>query len=210
MKQYEMTKKKTNMKTDVRVLAQIGVLSCLAFILMMLEFPLWFAPGFYQLDFSELPVLIGAFAMGPLAGVTIELIKVTLYFFLHGSSTMGVGDLANFVIGCAFVIPAAVMYKHHKSRKNALIGMSIGTLAMVLVSSVVNAFVLLPLYVTAFHIPMSTMIEMGSTVNPSITGLRTFILLAVVPFNVVKGIVISLLTMLLYKKVSPLLHNRIR
>lgn len=204
MDQTQNTRKKKLL--DARGIAQIGILGAAAFILMMLEFPLWFAPGFYQLDFSELPVLIGGFAMGPLAGALIELIKVVLYFFLHGSSTLGVGDLANFIIGCALVVPASLIYARRKTKKRAVIGMVVGTLTMTVAGSLINAFVLLPLYATAFGMPMEKLIAMGTAVNPSITGLATFVLLAVAPFNLVKGTVVSLITALIYKKVSPILH----
>ncbi|HEX3016363.1 MAG TPA: ECF transporter S component [Caproicibacter sp.] len=194
---------------DIRNIAQIGILSAIAFILMTVEIPLWFAPGFYRLDLSELPVLVGSFAMGPLAGVLIEMVKVLLYFFVHGSSTAGVGDFANFIFGCSFVVPAALFYKREKTKKNALVGLAVGTVLMAIVGGIINAYVLLPLYASAFHMPMNALIQMGTKVNPSITNLTTFILLAVVPFNLFKGVVVSVLTMLLYKRVSPILHGRI-
>lgn len=203
-------KKRTASLFEVRNIAQIGVLGGIAFVLMTIEFPLWFAPGFYRLDLSELPVLVGGFAMGPLAGVMIELIKVLLYFFIHGSSTAGIGDLANFLCGCCLVVPAALLYRHRKSRKNAMIGMAVGTVLLAAAGGVINAYVLLPLYASAFHMPMAALVQMGTKVNPSITGLASFILLAVVPFNLFKGAVVSGLTLLLYKKVSPILHGKIR
>ena len=202
--------KREGLRLDARTIAQIGMLSGIAFLLMMFEFPLWFAPGFYKLDFSELPVLIGGFAMGPAAGALIELIKVTLYFFIHGSSTAGVGDAANFLVGCAMVVPSALIYKRHKTRRTALWGLAAGTAALVLAGSLMNAYVLLPLYAAAYHMPLSALIGMGTAVNPGITDLGTFVLLAVAPFNLFKGISVSCLTMLLYKRVSPLLHGRLR
>lgn len=210
MENTENVKVQAASRLDVWSIAQIGVLSGLAFILMTVEFPLWFAPGFYRLDFSDIPALIGCFAMGPLAGVLIEFIKVLLYFFIHGSSTAGVGDFANFLIGCSLILPASIFYKHHKTRKNALIGMTAGTILMTVVGSLLNAYLLLPLYATAFHMPMSILIQMGTKVNSSITDLSSFILLAVAPFNFFKGTVVSCITMLIYKKVSPILHGSFR
>lgn len=195
---------------DIRTTAQIGVLSAIAFLLMMVEFPLWFAPGFYRLDLSELPVLLGAFSMGPLAGVAIELVKVVLYFFLHGSSTAGVGDLANFVIGCCFAVPAGLIYRREKTKKNAILGMTVGTLAMTAAGAALNAFLLLPLYAAAFSLPIEELIAAGTAVNPAITDLSGFVFLAVVPFNLLKGIVVSALTFLLYKRLSPILHGKYR
>lgn len=195
---------------EVRNIVQIGILSALAFLLMSLEFPLWFAPGFYRLDLSELPVLIGAFAMGPVAGILIEFVKILLYFFIHGSSTAGVGDLANFIFGCCLVVPASVMYQRKKTRKNAMIGMAVGTVVMAAAAWIINALILLPLYAAAFHMPLSAIIAMGTKVNASVNSLSTFVLLIVVPFNLFKGVVVSLLTLLLYKRVSPILHGKLR
>ena len=210
MNSIENLKEQSKSVFEIRNVAQIGVLGGISFILMTIEFPLWFAPGFYRLDISELPVLIGSFAMGPLAGVLIEMIKVLLYFFIHGSSTAGVGDFANFIFGCSLVVPSSILYQRHKSRKTALIGLGIGTLTMTVASALLNAYLLLPVYSVAFHMPMAALIQMGTAVNPAINGLWAFVLLAVVPFNLFKGILISCLTMLLYKSVSPILHNRIR
>nr|WP_319487939.1 ECF transporter S component [uncultured Caproiciproducens sp.] len=193
---------------DARGIAQIGVLSAIAAVLMVIEIPLWFAPSFYKIDLSELPVLIGSFAMGPFAGVVIELIKVLLYLFIHGSTTGGVGDLANFVIGCSFVVPSALIYRYHKSKRAALIGMAIGTLTLIVVGSLLNAFVLLPFYAKVFNMPLDALVGMGHVVNSSINDLPTFVLLAVAPFNLLKGVMVSAVTMLVYKRVSPILHNK--
>lgn len=206
---YEKVSKRQGLKLDARNIAQIGVLSGIAFLLKMFEFPLWFAPVFYRLDFSELTVLIGGFALGPVAGILIELIKELLYLIIHGSTTAGIGELASFVINCSMVISSAVIYKQHKIRRTAIIGLVIGTLALIFVGSLMNAYVLLPLYAAAYHMPMSALISMGSVINPSITNLQTFILLAVAPFNLFKGVTVSCLTMLLYKRVSPILHHNI-
>jgi len=200
--------KKAAKLLDARGIAQIGILSAIAAILMVIEIPLWFAPSFYKIDLSELPVLIGGFAMGPCAGVVIELVKVLLYLLIHGSSTGGVGDIANFVIGCSFVIPSTLIYRYHKSKKGALIGMAVGTLILIVVGSLLNAFVLLPFYAKVFHMPLDALVAMGHAVNPSINDLPTFVMLAVAPFNLLKGLMVSAVTMLIYKHVSPILHNK--
>ena len=195
---------------DIRAVAQVGILGGMAFLLMMVEIPLWFAPGFYKLDLSEIPVLIGGFAIGPLAGGMIELVKVVLYFFIHGSSTAGVGDFANFVIGCCMVVPAALIYKRRKTRRTAMLGLAAGTLLMTVAGSLANAYVLLPLFAGVMHLPLGTFVQMGTQVNPAITDLGTLILFAVVPFNLLKGVLVSVVTALLYKKVSPILHGTYR
>ena len=192
----------------IRNMVQIGMLAAVATVLMLFEFPLWFAPSFYQLDFSEVAVLIGAFSMGPAAGVVIEALKILLNFLINGTITAGVGELANFIIGCGLIVPAALIYKRHKTKKNAVLGMAVGTVAMTVVGSLINYFVLLPVYSAALPLPMDALIGMGTKINPAIDGLWTFVRFAVAPFNLLKGVLVSLLTLLLYKHISPLLKGR--
>jgi riboflavin transporter FmnP len=194
---------------SVQWLVKVAVLGALATVLMLVEFPLMFlAPNFYKLDLSEIPVVVGAFALGPMAGVAIEAIKVLLNFALEGTVTAGVGEIANFLIGCSYVVPAAIFYAVRKSRKSAIIGMIAGTLSVVVVGAILNAYVLLPAYAYAYGAPIDAFIAMGSAINPAITDLTTFILFAVVPFNLFKGLMISAIVLVIYKRVSPLLKGR--
>ena len=188
----------------VRNVVQIGMLSAIAIILMQFEVPLPFAPPFYKIDFSEIPVLVGCFVMGPLAGAVVELIKVILNMVISGTTTGGVGDIANFLIGCAMCIPAGMIYKKYHTKKSALVGMTVGTIFMTTVGCLLNAYVLLPVYAKVFELPMEALIEMGTAVNPSITGVSTFVVLAVAPFNLLKGVLVSLIVFLTYKKICPI------
>ena len=133
-----------------RYMVQVAMLGAAAVVLMFFDIPLPFAPSFYKIDLSEVPVLIGAFAMGPLAGAAIELIKILLNLVMKGSTTAGVGEVANFLIGCAYVMPAAWIYKTQKTKKNAMIGMAVGTVFLAAAGGLLNAFVLLPAYAAAF------------------------------------------------------------
>lgn len=196
-----------NQRGSAKVIAKVGVLSAVATVLMLFDFPLWFAPNFYQLDFSEVPVLLGAFALGPAAGAAIELVKIIINFVLNGTDTGGVGELANFIIGCSLVIPAGFIYKHNKSYKTAIIGFIAGTLAMAIAGAFMNYYLLLPVYSKVYGAPVQAFIEMGKAINPAITDLKTFVLYAVVPFNVFKGIVVSAAVLLIYKRISPILHK---
>jgi riboflavin transporter FmnP len=196
-----------NQRGSAKVIAKVGVLSAVATVLMLFDFPLWFAPNFYQLDFSEVPVLLGAFALGPAAGAAIELVKILINFVLNGTDTGGVGELANFIIGCSLVIPAGFIYKHNKSYKTAIIGFIAGTLAMAIAGAFMNYYLLLPVYSKVYGAPVQAFIEMGKAINPAITDLKTFVLYAVVPFNVFKGIVVSAAVLLIYKRISPILHK---
>ena len=170
--------------------------------------PLPFAPAFYKIDFSEVPALIGCFAMGPAAGAMIELIKIVLHLLISGTSTAGVGDIANFAIGCAFILPAAWIYKAKHSRKSAMIGMAAGTVFMAFIGCFLNAYVLLPAYAKAFSMPIDALVGMGTAVNGHITNLLTFVVFAVAPFNLLKGAMVSVVVLLIYKKISPILKMR--
>ena len=195
----------TNVKagTKIRTIVQVGMLAAIAVVLMLFEIPLPFAPSFYEIDFSEVPVMIGTFAMGPLAGAAIELVKILLNFFINGTTTAGVGEVANFLVGCALVVPAGIIYRRKRTRKGAIIGMAAGTVFMTLLGCVLNAYVLLPTYAAAFQLPIDSLVAMGTAVNGSITDLFTFVAFAVAPFNILKGVLVSLIVFLIYKKISP-------
>lgn len=194
-------------KIKTREIVTIGMLGAIATVLMLFEIPLPFAPPFYEIDFSEVPVLVGCFALGPMAGVLIEFVKILLNFIVNGTATAGVGELANFCIGCSFCIPAGIIYKRNKTKKGAVIGLVSGTLIMTFLGCFINAYIMLPTYAKAFHIPIEGLIEMGTKVNASITDLFTFVMFAVVPFNLLKGVLVSVVVMLVYKKISPIIKR---
>ncbi len=197
---------KRDERTRTRRIAFIGIFSGIAAVLMYLEIPLWFAPPFYEIDFSEVPVLICAFAYGPVAGVIAEFLKIVLKLFLKGTSTAFVGDLANFIIGCTMILPASIIYHIKKTRKTALAGMAAGAAFMTVFGSVFNAVYLLPTFAALYGMPMEAIIGMGTAVNAGITSITTLVLFAVVPFNLLKGTAVSGITFLLYKKISPVIH----
>ena len=173
-----------------------------------IDIPLPFAPTFYKIDFSEVPVLIGCFTMGPLAGVGIELIKNLLHIVISGTQTAGVGEVANFLIGCAFIVPAGLIYHKKHTRTGALIGMASGTVLMTVIGGLMNAYVLLPVYAKAFGMPLNALVEMGTAINAKITSVSTLILFAVTPFNLLKGVLVSLIVFLIYKKISPIFRMK--
>lgn len=193
----------------VRALVNIGMLAAIAVILMLFEIPLPFAPSFYEIDFSEVPVMVGCFAMGPFAGALIEFVKILLNFVFTGTDTAGVGELANFIIGCSFCVPAGLIYRRKRTRTTALIGMAVGTVAMTVIGCAVNAYILLPTYATAFGMPIDALVEMGTAVNPAINSLTTFVFFAVAPFNILKGVLVSVIVFLIYKKISPVFRMRL-
>ena len=194
-------------KLGTREIVTIGMLGAIAVVLMLFEIPLPFAPSFYEIDLSEVPVLVGCFALGPVAGVLIELVKIILNLIINGSVTAGVGELANFCIGCAFCVPAGIIYQKKKTKKGAMIGLVSGTLIMTFLGCFINAYIMLPTYAKAFQIPIEGLIEMGTKVNASITDLFTFVMFAVVPFNLLKGVLVSIVVLLIYKKISPIIKR---
>ena len=193
--------------SDTHYITYTAIFACMAGVLMLVEIPLFFAPGFYKMDLSELPIMICTFYLGPVAGVVAELIKVCIKLLLKGTSTAFVGDFANFAVGCSFVLPASVVYHANPSRRSALTGMIVGTLVMTVFGSAFNAIYLLPKFAVLFGMPLDVIVGMGTKVNSAITSVPTLVLFAVVPFNLLKGVVVSLLTFLLYKRISPILHR---
>ena len=191
-----------------RMMAVTGMLSAISVILYMLDFPLPFlAPGHYKLDFSELPVMIGSFAFGPVAGVLVEFCKVVLKIIIKGTDTAFVGDLANFTIGCSLLLPASLVYEFKKTKKSAILGCVLGTVCITLFGTALNAWYLLPKYAEMYGIPLDALIAGGTAINPAITSLTTYVCFAVAPINIIKGGVVSLLTMLIYKPLSPILKT---
>ena len=189
--------------TPARRVSIIGICSAIAVVLHILDFPLLFlAPEFYKLDFSEVPVLLGGFFLGPSAAVAIEGIKILLKLLFKGTSTAFVGDFANFFVGCCFVLPATVWYHTHKNKHGAIVGLVIGTLVMTVIGTAFNAVYLLPKFAQLYGIPMEVLISMGTAVHSGVSGVFSFVALCVAPLNLVKGAAVSLLTMLLYKRVA--------
>ena len=180
-----------NTNTRLNKLIKIAVLGAIAAILMFIEIPIIPAFSWLKLDFSELPVLMGGFAFGPIAGVVIEFIKITVKLISTGSTEGWVGLFANFIIGVSFVVPATFIYHRKKSKKSAIIGMIVGTLFMEVFAILANLFVLLP----AYKIPM----EGEAAVN--------YVLYGLLPLNSIKAISVSILTYIIYKKVSVMIFK---
>ena len=188
---------------NVRMLTMTAALSAIAFVLAFFEFPVPLSPSFARIDLSDLPALIGAFAYGPVSGVLIELVKNALQ--LLTSSTGGIGELANFIMGSSFVAAAGLIYKHHKTKKTAILACLIASVIMGVVAAVVNYFILLPVF-EAF-MPLDQLIASFGEFMPFIKTKLDVVLFNAFPFNLLKGIGISIVTMLLYKRLTPILKG---
>jgi len=194
---------------NTRKIAMIGMFSAVAMLLHLFDFSLPFAPPFYKLDFSELPILVGTFAFGPAAGVMMEFIKILLKLCIKGTSTAFVGDLANFVIGCSFILPASVMYAFRKNKKMAIIACITGTLVMTVFGTAFNAVYLLPAFSKLYGMPLESLLAMGSEVNPLAKdgNIVSFVVACVAPLNLIKGASVSVVTLLIYKPLSPIIKT---
>lgn len=194
---------------STRKVAVIGMFSSISAILMLFEIPLPFAPAFYKLDFSELPILIGTFAFGPVAGVMMEFIKILLKLLIMGTKTAFVGDLANFTVGCSFIIPASAVYVFKKNKKTAIAACVAGTLVMTVFGTAFNAVYLLPAFSKLYGMPLESILSMGAAVNPLAKegDIISFVAACVAPLNLIKGAVVSVVTLLVYKPLSPIIKN---
>ena len=163
--------------SKTRYLTICAMLGALAMILHIFDFPVAFlAPGFYKLDFSEIPVMIGAFCLGPVGGVIIELVKILLKLVVKGTTTAFVGDLANFVVGCSFVVPAAIIYHLKKTRAMAVVSLAAGTVVMTVFGSLFNAVYLLPAFSRLYGMPLDAIVGMGTAINKGITSVSTLLI----------------------------------
>ena len=195
--------------SPARKITITAICAALAAVLHMLDFSIPFlAPEFYKLDFSELPVMLCGFYLGPAAAVYCEAVKILLKLLLKGTSTAFVGDFANFCVGCSLVLPAVIIYHTKKSKKTALLGLLTGTLVLTVFGSAFNAIYLLPKFSELYGLPLENIIAMGSAINPRIDNITTFVMFAVAPLNLIKGISVSVLTLLLYKKVARPLFGK--
>ncbi|MHC1720258.1 MAG: ECF transporter S component [Clostridiaceae bacterium] len=194
------------MNQKLNKMIKISMLSVVAFLLMFFELAIPVFPAFLKIDISDLPALIGAFALGPMAGIGIELLKNILHGIFVGGTAF-IGETANFIVGSVFVATAGICYSRKKNRKNALAGMVLGTILMTAAAGIMNYYVLLPLYETVLHFPMDAIVAMGTMVNPKITDLNSFIIWAILPFNILKGVIITLIALPVYKRVSPVIHR---
>ncbi|GKX64969.1 ECF transporter S component [Inconstantimicrobium mannanitabidum] len=175
-------------KNNTNTMVKIGVFTAVAVVLMYFSFPLPIFPAFLRFDFSDMPALIGSFALGPVAGVLIELLKNVINVVIKGSYSMLIGEFANFAVGAVWVFTAGYIYKKNKTKKMAVMSLLVSVVVMSVFGSLLNYFVLLPMYTKAFHMEFGNLAVYASTV--------------MLPFNLLKGAITSIVTFPLYKAVS--------
>lgn len=195
-----------NTSKNVNKLVKISMLTAMAFVLMLFEFPIPGFPPFLKLDFSDLPALIGGLALGPVAGVIVEGGKIVLNLAFNGTYTAGIGELANFLVGGVFVFVASFIYHINKAKKSAILGLIAGTLAMTIVGALFNYYILLPFYATVMG-GMSNVVGSAAEGNSNISSVLGVVVLGITPFNILKGAIVSIITFISYKRLSPLLNK---
>ena len=188
---------------SVGTMTRIAILAAAASILFLLEIPI---VAFYKLDLSNIPVMLGAFSMGTIPGLIILGLKSLIG--LLSSSSAGIGELADFIMGAALVLPAALIYQQNKTRKSAIIGMAVGTLCMVIAGVLANKYIMLPFYMGAFHMDMDGILRFANVAG--VDSEWKLLLMITGPFNLLKGVVLSVVAGLIYKPLSPILHAKVR
>ncbi len=185
-----------------KCIVMTGMLGAISFILMLFEFPVFFVPGFIKLDLSELPIMIGGFLMGPVWGSAVAVIKIVLKLIFKGTTTGFVGELANLVGSLCYLLPASIIYMKKKTKKHAAIGMAIGTLVTSIAMVLCNTFVTFPLYMKLYEMDEAMIIGMTQAVNPLCNNMLTVMMFSIFPFNLLKYGVVSVITLLVYKRIS--------
>lgn len=195
-----------NEKFKLHRMTLVAVMSAVAIILNLLRIPVVL---FYKLDFGDLPAIIGGFAMGPIAGVLIELIKIILNLIFNGTDSAFVGEVANLIFGCSFVLPASIIYFKHKSKKNAVKGLVIATVIAVVIGAVLNGALMIPTYAKIYmhSDTIDVIVNMGHDKVSAVNGIWSFLTIIVVPFNLLKFGLVSIVTMFIYKPVSHLIKK---
>ena len=203
--------KKVQTRDDARMrvkkIAFIGLMGAVSAVLMLFRFPLPFMPPFLSFDFSGRMAMLGGFMFGPVAAVCIIIVKIMLQLVMQGSFSLGTGELQNLILSCAYVLPALIIYHRSKSKKMAVAGMAVSSVFVAVVAVFTNLYLIIPFYVKLFGMSMDDIIAMCSTVNPAIKNAVTMALFGILPFNLIKYGVTSLVTFIIYKRLSKVIKE---
>ena len=189
-------------KGSLRRLTMAALCGAVAFVLMFFSFSVPVISPFAEFDFSALPELIGGFILGPIGAVEIIVVKIGLKLLFKGSSSLMTGELMNLILSLAYVLPALWYYRRHRTKHGAVVGLALGTVISVVVSIFTNVYVIFPLYIKLYGMNWDSIIDLCSAVNPWIKNIPTMVAFSVVPFNLISRVVTSLITLLVYKKIS--------
>lgn len=199
---FSLSTGRSRTKLNTKQMALCGLMGGLCTVLMMFRFPLPFMPPFMDFDFAGLVEIIGGFTMGPMAAFAIILVKIILKCLTQGTSSAWTGELSNLILSCTYVLPAVLIYEHRKSKKNAIMGMTVGTILCAAMAVLTNLVIIIPFYASFMGLTMDKIVAMCSAVNPFMDNIWTVALLGIVPFNLIKNGILSVLAFLVYKKLS--------
>lgn len=174
---------------------------------MIIDFPIFVAPSFYKLDIGDLPCLIGAFAMGPIPALLIQIIKVIVKLLIKPTSTAFIGEVAAFIFSSIYCVSASIIYGKHNNKNGAIKALIISSIFEIIISALGNYFFIIPAYSNLYNLPLETIISLGNDIFPIVNDKFSFVLCCVMSFNIVKITIIDVFTMLLYKRISPLLKG---
>lgn len=195
---------------NVRRLTVAALMGAVAFVLQYFSFSIPVLSAFAELDLSALPELIGGFILGPVGAVMIVTVKLLLYMIFKGTSSMYTGEIQNFLLSCAYVLPAVLYYRKHRTKQGALVGIALGSIVSVVASIFTNLYLIFPAYMFLYGMSWNSILEICAVASPWIKDIPTFVAFSVVPFNLVSRAVTSVLTMLLYKRISVPLKKMIQ
>lgn len=199
--------KKGRKSHEVKKIAFIGLMGAVSAVLMLFRFPIPFMPPFMSFDLSGLMEMLGGFMFGPTAAVCIIIVKILLQLVMQGSFSLGTGELQNFILSCSYVLPALIVYGRNKSRKRAVAGMACSTVFVSVVAIFTNLYLIIPFYVKLFGMTMDDIIGMCSAVNPAMKNAMTMALFGILPFNLIKYGVTSVVTFIIYKRLSRVIKS---
>ncbi|WP_300079920.1 ECF transporter S component [uncultured Thomasclavelia sp.] len=191
----------------IRMIALIAIFGALAAVLMVFRFPLPFMPPFLSFDLAGVPELIVAFTFGPLAGILVVVLRILLQLVISGTNSMFTGELQGLMLSLALVLPASIIYQHNKTKKGAIQGMVAGSITNVVVAVFTNMVIIIPFYVALYGMDMDAIISMTQAVNPYVDSTFKLVLLGIIPFNIIKNVATCLVTFVIYKKISPVMHR---
>ncbi|MBE6990980.1 MAG: ECF transporter S component [Ruminococcaceae bacterium] len=189
-------------KSRIRRLTTAAILGVIAFLLLAVNFSIPVISVFAEFDLSALPEIIGGFVLGPIGAIEIIVVKIVLKLLFQGTSSMFTGEVQNLILSMAYVLPAVIYYRKHRTKKGAVTGLIIGTVFTVVLSVFTNIYLIFPAFMYLYGMDWDSIIAMATAVNPYITSLPTFVALSVLPFNIIARTIISILAVLLYKKIS--------
>lgn len=193
---------------SIKQISLIAIMSAIAAVLMVFDFPIVFiAPSFYRIDFSDLPCIIGSFALGPFCGAIMEILKILIKLIIKPTSTVFVGELSNLLCGLSYVVIAGFIYNSHHNKKGALYSLIISSVVSIIVSLFINYFISIPFYANLYKISIEEIVKLGQLIFPFINSKATFVISCVLLFNTIKMVIVSSITFILYKKISPLVKK---